>query len=258
MNYAVWSWLRLKTLHIFRGKWEACFPLPFSQTIEFLRYRYKRFSHKFCHFQFLTLAVGNTLPTWLIPRYLTSAVHITSLNYQRTDEEKLTLVPDEPRLLKESSSLCRTNPYSPFSCGLIYATFSLILFENDALISTVRRTKEMMMNDAQRKWWWIELYFKLWNTVSRFYIFSRTQIALLMCLKCVQKCNNLTTIQFKVLLLSDEIWVWQIQSFNQIKSKLSALYYMNIIKTTIFISVWLHLYLFLLDLPAKEWKLYDS
>lgn len=145
-------------------------------------------------------------------------------------------MPDEPRLLKESSSLCRTNPYSSFSCGLTYATFILTLFENDALVPTF---------DVQRNWWWIEVILNFRIPYQRFYIFSRTQTDFLMCLKCVQ------TGRFKG---SYKTSVWQIQPFNEIKTLHSSAFdnYTNIVKTATYISV----VTILLDVRTR--KQYDS
>lgn len=57
------------------------------------------------------------------------------------DKKKLTLVPDEPRLSKGWSSLCRSKSYSPCSCVLIYFTCILILFRSDAFMFIVRSTE---------------------------------------------------------------------------------------------------------------------
>jgi hypothetical protein len=145
----------------------------FSIVIFANNLRYKKFPQNFYHLHSLTLAVSKTLATWLhptltdlhssyvikLPRNCCSFSGLRRRNPDhrchhhrenlksclRTDnKKKLTLVPDEPRLSKGSSSLCRSKSYSRCSCVLIYFTFILILFRSDAFMFIVRCTEVMM------------------------------------------------------------------------------------------------------------------
>jgi hypothetical protein len=175
---------------------------------------------------------------WLIPPYPTSAVGTTSLKCLRTGEKETHLGARWAKTLERIKV-----SLSDKSIFLIFMWYDLCHFYPNCLqewrICVQCLTRKG--NDDESNC--------ILNYVIRyqdFTFFTNTD-----CLKCVQNHSKLTR-HFKVMLLSHETWAWQIQPYDQTKhriplyltTELSALYYTNIIKATIFISVWLHLYLF--------------